>query len=804
MRDLKKFIKNNYIVIISFLATLFLYLCNALINKIYPFGSETFIYSDMFEQYVSYFNYVRDMILSGENILASFSFSLGQNFYGILTYFCTSPINVLFLFSNSANIPAFILAVVAIKLALSSMNMAILLKTKLKSNISILVFSLIYGLMTFNITYSVNVMWLDPVYLLPLIILGLEKLSKGKPILYLVTLTIAMCSNYYIAFPVCIFLVMYFFYYALLNKVEFKKFLFNFIKYSLLAAILSSVILIPTAFNMVAGKLETTGTDFSFELRYNPIYLLYKFLVSDSKILLDDLPQLTSSLLVLVMIITYLFCKNISKKEKLVTYIFIAILILITLFPFTDTIMHCFRLPNQFTYRYAFIISFFLILTASKTFDESTFNYKNILLYLPIIGLIYFYLKLYIDFKTLVSTVFVGGYFLACLFLKDKRLRALVIIPFVAGELLINMSSDFNPVARENYSRYKNLYVYAEDIDALKPKQNEFYRISGLNRISYNDAIAYEYYGVTSFSPTISINTNRLLKDYLGMPLSPSYAVEYLPSTAFTDALLNVKYKYKTEEGEFTYYEIEDVFPVMFKMTQNDRFKEGESIIENQNNLYKYLTNTDDIIFEPSNNYEIEDCRYENNKMISEDVGYCTFKNDDKENKYYVEISNSERALVPLYDGITTTTSYGNKFVLEINNCSRMFMSVDDTELEYLNVYKLDSNKLKELAEITNSNQLNITSHGQNKIKGTISNEEEDQIMFTSIPYDAGWHVYINGKEIETFKNLDALLAFKLPTGDLNVEVVFVPVGFTTGLFISLFTLDLLVVIKVKKKSKED
>jgi len=75
--------------------------------------------------------------------------------------------------------------------------------------------------------------------------------------------------------------------------------------------------------------------------------------------------------------------------------------------------------------------------------------------------------------------------------------------------------------------------------------------------------------------------------------------------------------------------------------------------------------------------------------------------------------------------------------------------------------------------------------------------------MFTSIPYDDGWHVYINGNETKTFKNLDSLLAFKLPKGELNVELVFVPKGFNLGLFISLFTLDLLFVLKIRKKGKE-
>ena len=295
MKKVKKFFKNNYVVIIPFLTTLFLYFFGAFINKIYPFGEETFLYSDMFEQYISYFNYVKDAILNGESLFSSFSFSLGQNFYGILTYFCMSPLNIIILLSSKESLPFFILFIVSLKLALSSMNMAILLKTKLKSNLSIIIFAIIYGFMTYNLVYSTNIMWLDPVYLLPVIILGLEKLEKGKPLLYLVTLTLSICANYYISFSVCIFLVIYFIYYSLLNKTDFKKFLLNFIKYSIISALLSAVILVPSIFNMIGGKLETTSADFSFNLIYNPINLLYKFLVSDAKILLSDLPFITSS-----------------------------------------------------------------------------------------------------------------------------------------------------------------------------------------------------------------------------------------------------------------------------------------------------------------------------------------------------------------------------------------------------------------------------------------------------------------------------------------------------------------------------
>lgn len=59
--------------------------------------------------------------------------------------------------------------------------------------------------------YNWNVMWLDCIFLFPLIALGLEKLvTEGKYRLYCISLALCILSNYYISIMVCIFLVLYF------------------------------------------------------------------------------------------------------------------------------------------------------------------------------------------------------------------------------------------------------------------------------------------------------------------------------------------------------------------------------------------------------------------------------------------------------------------------------------------------------------------------------------------------------------------------------------------------------------------
>ena len=54
-------------------------------------------------------------------------------------------------------------------------------------------------------------MWLDCLILLPLILLGAERLAReGRWVMYTVTLGLCILTNYYISIMICIFLVLYF------------------------------------------------------------------------------------------------------------------------------------------------------------------------------------------------------------------------------------------------------------------------------------------------------------------------------------------------------------------------------------------------------------------------------------------------------------------------------------------------------------------------------------------------------------------------------------------------------------------
>ena len=79
------------------------------------------------------------------------------------------------------------------------------------SRIAISIFATAYALCGFSAAYAWDIMWLDCMMLAPLVVLGLEQLIKEKKVLlYYISLSLCIISNYYIAIMVCIFQVIWF------------------------------------------------------------------------------------------------------------------------------------------------------------------------------------------------------------------------------------------------------------------------------------------------------------------------------------------------------------------------------------------------------------------------------------------------------------------------------------------------------------------------------------------------------------------------------------------------------------------
>lgn len=71
-------------------------------------------------------------------------------------------------------------------------------------------------------------------------------------------------------------------------------------------------------------------------------------------------------------------------------------------------------------------------------------------------------------------------------------------------------------------------------------------------------------------------------------------------------------------------------------------------------------------------------------------------------------------------------------------------------------------------------------------LTGTLKTEKKNQTILTTIPYDEGWTITLNGKPVQIYKTLDSLIAFDVDeAGSYDVELIYMPRIYRTGLIVS-------------------
>ncbi len=79
-------------------------------------------------------------------------------------------------------------------------------------------------------------------------------------------------------------------------------------------------------------------------------------------------------------------------------------------------------------------------------------------------------------------------------------------------------------------------------------------------------------------------------------------------------------------------------------------------------------------------------------------------------------------------------------------------------------------------------NQFEIKEYNDDYFKGTITVDKGKETVFTSIPYDSAWQVYVDGEKVETFKILEGLVAFNAKAGQHNITLKYRPFTLWLGI----------------------
>ena len=100
--------------ILAFALPVTIMLCLFAARGIFPFGDRSFLFSDMYHQYMPFFSEFLDKIKAGEGLAYSWQVGIGSNFLALYVYYLASPLHWLAFLVPEAYLMEFMLSLIHI------------------------------------------------------------------------------------------------------------------------------------------------------------------------------------------------------------------------------------------------------------------------------------------------------------------------------------------------------------------------------------------------------------------------------------------------------------------------------------------------------------------------------------------------------------------------------------------------------------------------------------------------------------------------------------------------------------------
>ena len=179
---------------------------------IYPGGPNTVLIYDMRGEMLPLYGYLSDLGPGYDNLFHWMSGGLGGGFIGSAAMYL-SLFDVCFSFVPTSFIPTAIYLLLLLKVALCGLFFSVYVTHTAEKKIKpafIVTLASCYALMSYSVAYSMLLVWLDGVMLLPLLALFLEKIiSEKKSLPFVILMSICIIDDYYIAYMIAGCLAIY-------------------------------------------------------------------------------------------------------------------------------------------------------------------------------------------------------------------------------------------------------------------------------------------------------------------------------------------------------------------------------------------------------------------------------------------------------------------------------------------------------------------------------------------------------------------------------------------------------------------
>lgn len=797
-----------------------------LMTKCAPFGKNSLMIVDAIHQYLPFFADYQEKLKNVDSLFYSWHGGLGYNFYSLWAYYLSSPMNLIVSFVPKMALIPVLNLIIAIKFSLCSLTGFFYFSHREgRQSFRNVAFGLCYSFSSYMTGYYWNVMWLEVMILLPIILIGMDKLmdhKNGK--MYCLALFASMLCNYYMTFMVCIFLVLWYFtyYFTGIKEIFHKGILFAW--NSLLAAAMAAVVLLPA----YMGLMDTSSATLNFPewTPYGKTAELFATHMAGAApytmSVEDGLGNLYCGILPLILLVLYLIDKKFPWEEKLRKICILALLAVSFQVEILNYIWHGFHnqygIPNRFAFLYIFLI---LIMA----YDQITYmdiigtkRWKIIFAMAVLLaGIGYCYQQNIYDEKIpyLVSAGLVVGYaILLCIRTKwVKQIICIFMIVEVLGNAVFAFSSD-GQVDGDYY------FSETDGIQKIKEKQNPSMeqRMDLLESKMLDESIWHTIPNATMFGSTALGKTVDAM-DQLGFYTGVN---EYLyeGGTLVTDMLLGMKsilvrngdaiyrtgYEYMYSKDEVSLYtnSLNTAIGYWMNAEAGDGDYSSQNPFEVQNNLMKHAYGCEELydaidVDEPiANDCDITDqgdgSYYVENKTSQLDNVTFVFNVEKNMDMYlHFDCGAAENSEI-FVNGYSQDSGRLNAQIVSVgqvnegDTVSVQIQLKDGTEgdgMITMRAVSLNQSHFRQLIDKMEDHRFELESYTSTKIQGRIQ-AKEDGILFFSIPYDKGWKIMIDGEEVNSRSMIDGFLATNIKSGDHQIQLSYCPPGFSLGWKISL------------------
>jgi len=792
------------------------------VRGIYPFGDRSFLSGDLYHQYMPFFSELLRKIRGGESLGFSYNLGIGSNFLALYVYYLASPFHALALLVPEDYLIEFISYLVVVKIGLTGWSCCYYLQKHFASKSPVTaLFACFYALSGFMAAYNYNIMWLDCVAILPLVVLGLERLVKeGKCGLYCVTLGLCIFTNYYISIMICIFLVLYFVMLLVMDRFRHAgRSAGYFALFSLLAAGMAAVLLIPE----VCAILQTDFGDMDFpekaESYFSVLDMLARHCICvDSERGLDHWPNIFCGSAVLMLLPMYALNKRISIRERFCRLALMGFLLLSFGTNILDFMWHGMNYPDSLPARQSFLYIFLVLTACYDVFRHLRETEEQQILYGYLAAAAFFlFCQKFVEHEDfalgvkLLTLVFVSFYAVILYLYRTRSGERVMTVLFAVSLMAVTAENSINTfhtslgtVSRSDYlgqqEDYRALYEWARE------QEDGFWRVEKFARRTKNDGTLAGYPTASLFSSTMNSQVMDLYKR-LGMRHSKVF-YDYDGATALVSALLNVNYMFGDSDryenslyqpagqsGGVYLYKAAQTLPFGYVAPAGFELPDGyeNNGIALQNQMVRKL-GVSGKLFEEADSSKAE--------------GDVTFT-AQQPGIYYAMVMASGTSKVTAVGVAADTADYkdlkmGSVLYLGYLDQGRKVTLTngdeeDTTPAINLVVYRMDEKVLEEVLGILSARHLEQVEYTSDRIHGEITLEEAGRLIL-SVPLEAGWRIRVNGEETEAVPFGGCLTAFDLEPGKYTIDMYYVPQGLGAGIVVTVVSVLLFVLIMALRR----